>query len=530
MTASRLETLAPGMPIPYGGDRLAHVSPELAAAFKPGDRLIVVQETGDLLHVPAGVARIAGAAVDRAHAAFRRMAGVSDGQITRFFEAFATRLASAEVWAAIAKANADDVTAAKARGRSTTRLALSERMRADMIAGLREWRDAAGARGRVLERIDHPGWSLEQVAAPLGVVGFVFEGRPNVFADAAGVLRTGNTVVFRIGSDALSTARAITTHALDPALVEAGLPEGAASLIESPDHAAGWAMFADDRLALAVARGSGPAVAQLGAVARQAGIPVSLHGTGGAWIVADATADAGRFGAVVYHSLDRKVCNSLNVCCVVRERAAELVPVFLDALKRAGERREGCKLHLVEGGEAWLPKAWMDATGPVVRADGVRQEKLVEILPVEGLAREWEWEETPEVSLVVVDSVDHAVELFNRLSPRFAASLIAEDDLAHRRFFEAIDAPFVGDGFTRWVDGQYALNQPELGLSNWGNGRLLARGGVLSGADIFTIRGRVRQNDLELDRQTPPQAPQAKPASDQTKESHVVRGSGQTRG
>mgnify|MGYP003734838679 CR=1 FL=1 len=166
-----------------------------------------------------------------------------------------------------------------------------------------------------------------------------------------GVLRTGNTVVFRIGSDALGTARAIVAEALDPALAAAGLPPGAASLVDSAAHAAGWAMFSDPRLSLAVARGSGPAVAQLGAIARQAGAAVSLHGTGGAWMVADASADAERFRAVAYHSLDRKVCNTLNVCCVVRERADELVPVFLRALEAAGERRrtkatvaESCRL------------------------------------------------------------------------------------------------------------------------------------------------------------------------------------------
>ena len=86
----------------------------------------------------------------------------------------------------------------------------------------------------------------------------------------------GNTVVFRIGSDALATARAIVTHALDPALAEAGLPEGSATPGRPrPPHAAGWAMFGDPRLSLAVARGSGPAVSQLGAVARQVGTSVS---------------------------------------------------------------------------------------------------------------------------------------------------------------------------------------------------------------------------------------------------------------
>ena len=154
-----------------------------------------------------------------------------------------------------------------------------------MIAGLRTWRDAPGARDRVVDTRAHDGWAVDVRRAPLGVVAFVFEGRPNVFADAAGVVRTGNTAVFRIGSDALGTARAIVEHALDPALAAAGLPTGTIVLVDSAERSAGWALFGDRRLALAVARGSGPAVAQLGAVARQAGVAVSLHGTGGAWLV-----------------------------------------------------------------------------------------------------------------------------------------------------------------------------------------------------------------------------------------------------
>jgi glutamate-5-semialdehyde dehydrogenase len=68
------------------------------------------------------------------------------------------------------------------------------------------------------------------------------------------------------------------------------------------------------------------------------------------------------------------------------------------------------------------------------------------------------------------------------------------------QFFAAVDAPFVGDGFTRWVDGQYALDTPELGLSNWQYGRLLGRGGVLSGDSIHTIRHRATIDDPSLRR------------------------------
>jgi glutamate-5-semialdehyde dehydrogenase len=506
----RLEALAPGQAIPFAGDRVAYVTPELVAAFRPGDRLVVVQDTGDLLHIPAREQAAAQAAVGRAVGAFARMGEVDDAAITAFFDAFAHRLEDDGVWAKIAAANATDVESARGRGRSTTRLIASDAMRADMVAGLRAWRDAEPPRGRVIETVRHDGWTVEQVTAPLGAVGFVFEGRPNVFADATGVIRAGNTVVFRIGSDALGTARAIVAEALDPAVAEAGLPEGAAVLVDSAAHAAGWAMFADSRLALAVARGSGPAVAQLGAIARQAGTPVSLHGTGGAWMVADATAEAERFYAAVFHSLDRKVCNTLNVCCVVRERADDLIPVFLEALDRAGERRRGVKLHVAEADWDRLPERWRTARTTVVRAEGPVEETLAEPIADADLGREWEWEETPEVTLKVVADVAEAVALFNAHSPRFAATLISQDPAAHARFYETIDAPFVGDGFTRWVDGQYALNKPELGLSNWEHGRLFARGGVLAGDGVFTVRARVQQTDLDLDRGGAPTPPRAR--------------------
>jgi len=500
MTAP-LTQLVPGMLIPFGGNRAAAVDGALAEAFKPGDRLLVVQSDGALLHVSKAVHDTADLAVSRAHEAFAAMAKVTDQAITDFFEMFALRLEVEAVWDAILVANADDVARARGKGRSTTRLQADDKMRQSMIAGLRQWRDSPIARGAVQERVEHEGWLLEQVTAPLGVVGFVFEGRPNVFADATGVLRTGNTVVFRIGSDALETAKTIVTEALDPALEAAGLPQGAAALVDSADRASGWALFSDQRLALAVARGSGQAVSQLGAVARQAGVPVSLHGTGGAWMVADSAADSARFAAVVEASLDRKVCNTLNVCCIVRSRAAELVPVFLKALHAAGERRgHGARLHVRINDLPLIPGEWRARKVSVLRAQGEVEEFQVTTVSNHELATEWEWEETPEVTLTVVDDIDEAITLFNRYSPQFTASLISQDDDAHKRFFAAVNAPFVGDGFTRWVDGQFALNRPELGLSNWENGRLFARGGVLSGDGVFTVRSRVRQSDPDLRR------------------------------
>ena len=498
---ARLERLAPGQPIPFGGDRVALVPAELAAAFEPGDHLVVVQETGDLLHVPAREQHLAADAVGRALDAFGAMADVSAAQVSACFDHFAALLAAEASFAPIAAANAVDVAEAAARGRSTTRLVLSASMRSGMIDALHMWRDLPDGRGTLDESVDHAGWRVEARRSALGVVGFVFEGRPNVFADATGLLRSGNTVVFRIGSDALGTARAIMEHALAPALAAAGLPAGAVVLVDAAARSAGWALFSDRRLGLAVARGSGPAVAQLGAVARQAGVPVSLHGTGGAWLVAGAQADAARFRAAVVHSLDRKVCNSLNVCCIPVARAPELVPVFLAALDEAGERRGSTgRLHVVVGSEHHVPAERFARVVTVHRAEGPVEEPHADVVGEAELATEWEWEGTPEVTLVVVDGVDAATELCNRYSPRFVASLVSTDDAEQARFWSTVEAPFVGDGFTRWVDGQYALGRPELGLSNWQHGRLFARSGIVSGDSVFTVRLRAVQHDPELSR------------------------------
>jgi glutamate-5-semialdehyde dehydrogenase len=496
-----LDRLVPGQVIPFGGDRTTLVDAGLAERFRAGDRLVVVQSTGALLHVPSEVHDLVAAAVTEALSGFSALAACSDDAISTFFGRFAARLGDDAAFRPIAAANDADVERASSLGRSTTRLRLDAGMRADMIVGLEGWRDSPSRRGGLAARVEHERWSVEAHRAPLGVVGFVFEGRPNVFADACGVVRTGNAVVFRIGSDALGTARAIVEHALRPALGDAGLPDGIVRLVDSPTHAAGHALFSDRRLALAVARGSGGAVAELGAVASQSGIPVSLHGTGGAWMVIGTGATSEVVRAAVMNSLDRKVCNTLNVCVVVRERASDLLPVVLDALDAAAAVRDtAARLHVVDGTQAYVPVERFDTVVSVERADGLHREPAATVLAVDDLGVEWEWERSPEISVVVVDSVDEAVELCNRHSPHFVASLVSEDRREFERFYASVDAPFVANGFTRWVDGQYALNAPELGLSNWQHGRTLGRGAILSGDSVHTIRYRADIDDHTLRR------------------------------
>jgi glutamate-5-semialdehyde dehydrogenase len=207
-------------------------------------------------------------------------------------------------------------------------------------------------------------------------------------------------------------------------------------------------------------------------------------------LVAAPDADAERFWAAVVNSLDRKVCNTLNVCCIPATRR-DLVGVFLDAIDEAAARRGTvARLHVEQSSRDAVPAARYATEVKIRRADGEHVEPAASVLPTSELGREWEWEHSPEVTLVVTEDVAEAVTLCNRHSPRLVASLVGGDPAEHERFYAAVDTPFVGDGFTRWVDGQYALDTPELGLSNWQGGRLLGRGGILSGDSACTVHER----------------------------------------
>lgn len=440
------------------GDRLLPLP-----ALEPGDRAVPLAELGELLVITRAAAAAAHEAVERASAALSALAEVDDAAIASFFEGFARRLEDDACFEPIRRANALDVESARARGRAVGRLELNEKMRRDMIAGLRVWQSVEARVGEVLERRQGDGYLIERRRAPLGVVAFVFEGRPNVFADAAGVLKNRNAAVFRIGGDALGTALAIEEHALRPALLAAGLPEGALGLVRSKEHAAAHALFCERAVRLAVARGSGHTVALLGAIAKQHGIPASLHGTGGAWMLVEASADAEQVANAIRNSLDRKVCNTLNVLMLERAAVAKLGPVAAQVL-----RDVRAQVAVVPGSEGVV-----DGQLSIAESE---------------LGREWEWDQTPELSFLVVDDFAHGVSLLNRYSPRFVASILSTRPGAFEAFYAAVEAPYVSNGFTRWVDGQWAWHRPELGLTNWETGRLLGRSGFLSGDDLTTVR------------------------------------------
>lgn len=468
------------------GDSLIELSREMSAALESGGRLIPLRGSKTILVVPSHTRLLVDEAVTKALDAFSTLQQVPQVNVDAFFEAFADAIEDDDQFAPVVAANALDVEAARERGRATGRLTITPKMRTEMAEGLRMWAQLEMRRLDRSESLAHEGWTVESWRAPLGVVAFVFEGRPNVFADATGVLKSGNSVVFRIGSDALGTARAIRDHLLRPSLKKAGLPTDAVSLIDSAEHAAGWALFDDERLALAVARGSGAAVSQLGEIARQVGTPVSLHGTGGAWLIVGSTFDAERLSLVVRHSLDRKVCNTLNTVVLLEGNLETALPILTSALVEAGTTHGG---RLV-----------VHTDNPVV-AGGLTASSVLDVRSADvDPGTEWEWDVHPEVTVTTARDVDDAVARFNAASPRFVLSVVSDNPAEEESAWEASEAPFFGDGFTRWVDGQFALARPELGLANWQSGRLLGRGGVLSGDSVHTVRLRVRQANAGLHR------------------------------
>ena len=484
-----LEKLEVGSSVLSADGQMHRISPEIADQFQPGDRLIATKQAG-LLIIPSAVQENVHDAIDRSVAAFDALTTATDEQIVSFFCKFADSLEETKIWNKIKEVNTLDVEQARAKGHSTTRLLVSDSMRNNMIAGLRGWSKTPTRRNAILEEVEHEDFRVQLVGAALGVVGFIFEGRPNVLADACGVLRGGNTTIFRIGSDALGTAQAIMETAVTPSLHSCGLPLDAVLLINNASHAAGWSLFLDNRLALAVARGSGPAVEQLGSLAQSVGTPVSLHGTGGAWIMTSDTTAPDDLTTVVARSLDRKVCNTLNTCCIPESKAERLIPALIKGLELAAQTRDQTtyKLHIEESSLEYVPANLFQKSVSIVRSSGVVTEKCAEPIPLCDIGTEWEWEENPEITLVIVENVEHAVDLFNLYSPRLVASLITQDNDEAKHFYDTVRSPFVGDNHTRWVDGQFALSKPELGLSNWANGRLFGRGGILTGDSVFTVR------------------------------------------
>ena len=353
----------------------------------------------------------------------------------------------------ILQANATDVAEAERRGLSGASL---DRLRLDggrvqaMARGVDEIAALPDPVGRVLARFERPnGLVIERVATPLGVIGVIYESRPNVTADAGALcLKAGNACILRGGSESFHSSTAIH-DCFARGLAEAGLPAAAISLVPTRDRAAVGAMLAglNGNLDVLVPRGGKALVARVEAEAR---VPVFAHLEGLVHIYVDRAADAEKALAIVRNSKLRRT----GVC-----GAAETL--LVDAA--------GADVHL-----APLVTMLLDA-GCEVRGDAATRAVDARVRPA--TEEDWRTEYLDSIiSCRVVDGLEGAIEHIARFGSNHTDGIVTEDQTIAESFLARVDSAIVvHNASTQFADGGEFGFGGEIGIAT---GRMHARGPV----------------------------------------------------
>lgn len=354
---------------------------------------------------------------------------------------------------AILEANAIDVSNGEEAGLSGSfmdRLKLTpSRIRA-MADGIREIAALKDPVGDVIAEWDRPnGLHIERVRTPLGVIGVIYESRPNVTADAGALcLKAGNPVILRGGSDSINSSAAI--HAcMAEGLKAAGLPQDAIQLVPTTDRAAVGEMLKglDGNLDVIIPRGGKNLV---GRVQNEARVPVFAHLEGICHLYVDRSAKLDMAVKIAVNAKMRRtgVCGAAETLLIDRAAAAtHLVPI-LEALRAAG-----CEIHA----DMDVIQAFSDAS-PATDADWVT-EYLDAIIAVK-----------------LVDGVAGAIEHIETFSSHHTEAIVAEDAQAVEKFFNEIDsAILLHNASTQFADGGEFGMGAEIGIAT---GKMHARGPV----------------------------------------------------
>ena len=248
---------------------------------------------------------------------------------------------------ALLAANAEDLDAARARGIDAAlldRLELTPARVASMARGLRDIAAQPDPVGALSETVRRPsGLSLARMRVPIGVVGVIYESRPNVTADAAGIcLKSGNAVILRGGSEAVRSNRAIAA-AVAKGLEAAGLPAAAVQLVATTDRAAvGALLAADEHLDVVIPRGGRGLVARIAAEAR---VPVIKHLDGLCHVYLDDGCDGARAIEVALNAKTYRygICGSMETLLVAAGEAEALLPTLAERFAAAGVELRGCE-------------------------------------------------------------------------------------------------------------------------------------------------------------------------------------------
>jgi len=368
-------------------------------------------------------------------------------------------------WASLVEANEGDLARAEAAGMvpaALDRLRLTETRVRSMAGGLRKVAALPDPVGEVVEGWVRPnGLRVTRVRVPLGVIGVIYENRPNVTSDAAGLcLKAGNAAFLRGSSSALASNQAVVAL-LRKAAVKAGLPEDAVALVEDTSHETALEfMRLRGRIDCLIPRG-GPAL--IASLVEHATVPYVLDGDGNCHLYVDGAADLTMAHDLAVNAKTHRfgVCNAVETILVHRAVAEAFLP-------RLGES--------------------LAAAGVEIRAD----EPVRAVLPGAVLAIESDFETeflAPVVAIGMVDDVGGAIEHIARYSSGHSEAIVTSDVATADRFVAEVDAAAVlVNASTRFVDGEELGLGAEVGISTQ---KLHARG-PMGVKELTTLKWVVR--------------------------------------
>ena len=352
----------------------------------------------------------------------------------------------------ILAANARDVAAAKKHRRDAAfidRLTLSEKSVEQMAQGIEQVAALEDPVGKVSERVHRPtGIDVARMRVPLGVVGIIYESRPNVTADAAALcVKSGNACILRGGSEALASNRAIAA-CVRAGLSAAGLPPAAVQLVDTPDRAAVGALVTmPEYVDIIVPRGGKALIERL---SRESRIPMIKHLDGVCHVYVDESADPDMAVKIADNAKTQRygTCNTMETLLV----AEKIAPRVLPAIGRIfGEK------------------------GVEMRADAAARRFIKNAVSAKEKDYYTEWL-APVVSIRVVKGLDEAIAHIAKYGSQHTDAIVADDRVRAERFLREVDsASVMWNASTRFADGyEYGLGA-EVGIST---DKLHARGPV----------------------------------------------------
>lgn len=334
------------------------------------------------------------------------------------------------------------------------RLELNEKRIRGMAEGLRELVNLKDPIGDVIKMWKRPnGLKIGQMRVPLGVIGIIYESRPNVTIDAAGLcLKAGNAVVLRGGSEAINSNKILTKIAAEAA-AEAGLPENCVQLVQTTDREAVKVLFGLNKyLDVLIPRGGAGLINR---VVNESKVPVIQTGVGNCHVYVDADADLDMALDIVFNAKTSRpaVCNAAESLLVHRDAAEEFLPELYKLFNKNEVELRACSLTRE------------------ILADEIKTD--IDIKEAE--ESDWSEEYLDYIMAVkVIDTFDEAVEHINKYNTKHSEAIVTNNYENSQRFLQEIDAAAVYvNASTRYTDGnQFGLGA-EIGISTQ---KLHARG------------------------------------------------------